>query len=65
VDEAVCLGDLTEILYEERTSLPALLGTIKLLTHGYIWGHSYKQHMAVSCGLYKKLARNEAVSALT
>jgi len=65
VDKAVCLGDFTEFLYEEITSLPALLRTVKLLTYDYIWGHCYKQYMAVACGSYKKLAPNESISALT
>lgn len=65
MDKAVCLGDLTEFLYEERAPLPALLGTVKPLTYGYFWVHSYKKYMAVACALYKKLAHNETVSALT
>jgi hypothetical protein len=34
VDKRVCRGNLTEFLYDERTPIPALLGTVKRLTYG-------------------------------
>jgi hypothetical protein len=39
---------LTEFLYDERTPIPALLGTVKRLTYG-LFGLWYKQYMAISC----------------